>query len=362
MRVNQKHRGKIRRKTNQYTRRFSAWGRTHAAARPWNLRRKNPICGASSTARMRPWAAPGGSTETPRLCGWGDPRLEHRRDRMRCEGLSWERKEQKEGEKAPSGCNYLPHLNNTFVVIFIEHSLTASMWDLTRARKEKEKRKKEKKKKKKEFGSGKVARGAGASRTPFPDGAPRRPPRQRKRTRALTAGGTLRLPPRTRPSGGGAYGLVPSRRAMALFNTDPLGRLPSASSRPVRRRGVPSRRRGVTERTGWGRGDSQHCSPFCSPLLPRRAAASGIPERVFMWQQMGAARSEQHRDARAGAAASVCVPAPHPGAHSSLAAPMCPDGAARSSSDSFRTKHSPKREPQCCVEQLQAGAESHQTS
>lgn len=96
---------------------------------------------------------------------------------------------------------------------------------------------------------------------------------------------------------------------MALFNTDPRGRLPSAASRPVRRRGVPSRRRGVTERTGWGRGDSQHGSPLCSPLLPRRAAASGSPERVFMWQQMGAARSEQHRGARAGAAPSVC-PAP----------------------------------------------------
>lgn len=147
---------------------------------------------------------------------------------------------------------------------------------------------------------------------------------------------------------------------MALFNTNPRGRLPSAASRPVRRRGVPSRRRGVTERTSWGRGDSQRGSPLCFPLLPRRAAASGIPERVFMWQQMGAARFEQHRGARTGAAPSVCVPAPHPGARSGLTAPMGSDGAARSSL--ALTKHSPKREPQFCVGQLQPGAESRQTS
>lgn len=41
-------------------------------------------------------------------------------------------KEQKEGEKALSVCDYLPHLNNAFVVIIIEHSLTASTWDLTK--------------------------------------------------------------------------------------------------------------------------------------------------------------------------------------------------------------------------------------
>lgn len=38
-----------------------------------------------------------------------------------------------EGEEAPSGYNYLPHLNNAFVVIIIEQSLTASTWDLTGA-------------------------------------------------------------------------------------------------------------------------------------------------------------------------------------------------------------------------------------
>lgn len=42
------------------------------------------------------------------------------------------RKEQKEEEEAPSGCNYLPHLNNVFVMIIIERLLTASTWDLTR--------------------------------------------------------------------------------------------------------------------------------------------------------------------------------------------------------------------------------------
>lgn len=230
------------------------------------------------------------------------------------------------------------------------------MWDLTRARK--------KEKNKKEFGSGKVVRGAWPESAvplpPFPDGAPPRPPPQRQGARALTAGETIHRPPRSRSSGGGALRVVPRRRAMALFNTNPRGRLPSAASRPVRRRGVPSRRRGVTERTSWGRGDSQRGSPLCFPLLPRRAAASGIPERVFMWQQMGAARFEQHRGARAGAAPSVCVPAPHPGARSGLAAPMGSDGAARSSL--ALTKHSPKREPQFCVGQLQPGAESRQTS
>ncbi|POI28613.1 hypothetical protein CIB84_007637 [Bambusicola thoracicus] len=179
------------------------------------------------------------------------------------------------------------------------------MWDLTRTRK-----KKKGKKKKKKRNLGLAKRPARPGRSPpcsSPDGAPPRPPLQRK-----GVVGTLRRPPRSRPSGGGAYGLVPrrrARRAMELLNTDPRGRLPSAASRPVRRRGVPSRRRGVTERTGWGRGDSQHGSPLCSPLLPRRAAASGSPERVFMWQQMGAARSEQHHGARAGAAPSV-YPAP----------------------------------------------------
>lgn len=45
--------------------------------------------------------------------------------------LQTERSKRK-GEEAPSGCNYLPYLNNAFVMIIIERSLTASTWDLTR--------------------------------------------------------------------------------------------------------------------------------------------------------------------------------------------------------------------------------------
>lgn len=52
-------------------------------------------------------------------------------DVMRELVLRKERSKRK-GEEAPSGCNYLPHLNNAFVMIIIERSLTASTWDLTR--------------------------------------------------------------------------------------------------------------------------------------------------------------------------------------------------------------------------------------
>lgn len=46
--------------------------------------------------------------------------------------LSQKERSKRKGEEAPSGCNYLPHLNNAFVMIIIERSLTASTWDLTR--------------------------------------------------------------------------------------------------------------------------------------------------------------------------------------------------------------------------------------
>lgn len=142
---------------------------------------------------------------------------------------------------------------------------------------------------------------------------------------------------------------------MALFNTDPRGRLPSAASRPVRRRGVPSRRRGVTERTGWGRGDSQHGSPLCSPLLPRRAAASGSPERVFMWQQLRTAP----RRPRWGR--SLCLPGTQ-GLSPASQRRWAPTGRPAPSPPVSRTEHSPKREPQYCAGQLQPGAESRRTS
>lgn len=88
------------------------------------------MCGCRKCVSSRPCGARAG-TQEPALTGL-------RMEAMPGEGppasavTPAQGKEQKEGEKALSVCNYLPHLNNAFVVIIIEHSLTASTWDLTR--------------------------------------------------------------------------------------------------------------------------------------------------------------------------------------------------------------------------------------
>ncbi|XP_069646313.1 collagen alpha-1(I) chain-like [Haliaeetus albicilla] len=137
--------------------------------------------------------------------------------------LQTERSKRK-GEEAPSGCNYLPYLNNAFVMIIIERSLTASTWDLTRPS---EKSKLQTGGDRQSCLPGQAGAAGGEPDGPSGDGdgdgpgraapAPRPPPRggtgRREPGRALPArpgpGSRGADPPPG--SAGGAYGLMPRR-------------------------------------------------------------------------------------------------------------------------------------------------------